>query len=97
MPRIKATDADLVREFGADVLFVYEHNVMFCNLCSKAFVPERKFAITQHVKTVSHKEAEKRRASARVNHQSQQLLATMHEQARERESFNIFIGGALYL
>ena len=36
---------------------------MFCRLCSKAFPQGRKFVITQHVNTVSHELAERRRAA----------------------------------
>ena len=75
MPKLKPSNADLVRIFGADT-FSCDAEVVFCKACSKAFHQPRSFTIRQHIKTKAHIQAIERikNKDASAARLSQQLL-----------------------
>lgn len=48
-----------ITEFGSDV-FLAEQNVLFCNFCKTKVSVEKRFIVTQHLKTEKHNRATKR-------------------------------------
>jgi len=45
-----------ITEFGSDV-FSADQNVLFCNFCETKVSVDRRFIVTQHLKTEKHKRA----------------------------------------
>lgn len=63
MPKVKSSLScklkSIVFEFGEEV-FKVDESVLFCQLCECKFSSEKKFNITQHLKTDKHIQATKR-------------------------------------
>jgi len=48
-----------IAEFGSNV-FSADQNVLFCNFCETKMSVDKRFIVTQHLKTEKHKQAAKR-------------------------------------
>lgn len=70
-----------VREFGADT-FSYDSSMLFCKYCEIKVNCEKRFNVTQHLKTEKHTKAIKRRQEK--TEKSQQLLTN----SSKKSSFN---------
>jgi len=70
-----------VREFGADT-FSYDSSMLFCKYCEIKVNCEKRFNVTQHLKTEKHTKAIKRQQ--KKTEKTQQLLMN----SSKKSSFN---------
>lgn len=73
-----------ITEFGEKV-FSSDGTILFCKFCETKINTDRRYLVTQHLKTEKHKSAEKRKQDQMKN-KSQQLVGTA--MTSKKSSFN---------